>query len=266
MLPALERALGELVFGPELAPTELDAFAERHALDPASSTELRTNLERWLVYRTLVRNTLKNAVALAIPRTLARLGARFDESFDRFLAERGPRTHYLRDVTTELLDFVAPLWAADPRFPPWSLELARHEALEIVIASTADPPVPRELGELDVERGLAFIAAARVVRYEYAVHRLSADEGDRSAPAREPTALFVYRDPAADVRYLELSPLAALIISRLLTGETLGGALAGAAAAEGASLTENVISGAAKLLSDLAERGVVLGARAPGPG
>ncbi len=136
-------------------------------------------------------------------------------------------------MTTELLDFVAPLWDDDARVPPWSHDLARHEALEIVIASLGEPVVPHALGPLDAERGLTFIEAARVVRYAFAVHRLSADESDLSAPAAEPTALFAYRDPEHDVRYLELSPLAALLVERLLAGESLKSALLGACAATG---------------------------------
>jgi hypothetical protein len=254
----LESALVELVHGPPLGPEGLAALAARHALEPATRAALEADLERWLVYRTLVRNTLRNAVSLAIPRTLARLGGLFDEAFDRFLAERGPRTHYLRDVTSELLDFVAPLWRADPRVPPWSLDLARHEALEIVVASLADPLEPHALGELDVERGLRFIEAARVVRYEYAVQRLSADEADRTAPAREPTALFVYRDAEHDVRYLELTPLAADLLEALLAGESLKAALLRACAREAVEPAQ-ALSSVAELLAGLAARGALLG-------
>jgi len=259
MHAALERALVELVHGPPLGPAELAKLAERHALDAESRAGLAAELEQWLVYRTLVRNTLKNALALAIPRTLARLGALFDESFERFLAERGPRTHYLRDVTSELLDFVAPLWRADARVPPWSLDLARHEALEIVVASLADPPAAHELGALDVERGLRFVEAARVVRYDYAVHRLPDSTADRSTPAREPTALFVYRDGEHDVRYLELTPLAADLLEQLLAGVSLKTALVEAAARH-AEEPARVLPSVAELLADLAARGALLGA------
>jgi uncharacterized protein len=254
----LEGALVELVHGPALGPGGLGALAERHGLDAEARAALEAELEHWLVYRTLVRNTLKNALALAVPRTMARLGPVFDESFDRFLAERGPRTHYLRDVTSELLDFVAPLWRADPRVPPWSLDLARHEALEIVVASLADPPAPHALGELAVERGLRFIEAARVVRYDYAVHRLSADESDRSAPARATTTLFVYRDGEHDVRYLELTPLAADLLDALLAGESLEAALL-TACARNAEQPARALPSVAELLADLAARGALLG-------
>ena len=69
------------------------------------------------MYRELVRGNLREAIQLSIPRSMARLGALFDEYFDRFLVERAPRTHYLRDVTPELLEFCAPLWAGDARVP-----------------------------------------------------------------------------------------------------------------------------------------------------
>jgi hypothetical protein len=258
MQAGLESALAELVLGPSVEPEELGALLLRHALEPEERASIEAAPERFLVYRKLVRNTLRNAVALAIPRTMARLGPLFDEYFERFLAERGPRTHYLRDVTMELLDFVAPLWAKDGRVPPWIHELARHEALEIVIASLGEAVVPRELGPLDAERSLAFIEAARIVRYGFAVHRLPVSEDDRSEPMREPTALFAYRDAEHDVRYLELTPLAAAFVERLLGGESMKAALLGACAGLGTE-PARALPGTAALLSDLSARGALLG-------
>jgi hypothetical protein len=255
---ALEAALSELVFGPPLAGDAVDAFFARHALSPEDRAAMRADFERLGVYRSLVRGTLRDAVELALPRTLARLGAVFDEYFARFLAERGPRTHYLRDVTNELLDFCAPLWADDPRVPAWALDLARHEALQIVVSSEREAVTPRELGALELERGLRFVTAARVVRYAFAVQRLSSDENDRTPPERTPTALFAYRDPEHDVRYLELSPLAASLLERLLDGATLKDAVLDACRATGVE-PGVALDGTARLLADLAARGALLG-------
>jgi len=258
MQAGLEAVFAELVLGPPLDAEGLRALFARHGLAPEERAALEAAPERFLVYRKLLRETLRNAVALAIPRTMARLGPLFDESFERFLAERGPRTHYLRDVTTELLDFVAPLWSNDARIPAWAHDLARHEALEIVVASLGEAVVPRALGALDAERPLAFIEAAKVVRYAFAVHRLPADEDDRSAPLAEPTALFVYRDAEHDVRYLELTPLAAAFVERLLAGESLKEALVGACAHAGVE-PATALDGTAALLSDLSARGALTG-------
>jgi len=197
---------------------------------------------------------------------VARLGPVFDEWFERFLAERGPRSHYLRDVTTEFLEFFSPLAASDERIPPWAVELARHEALDIVVGSLAETNAPGVAPALDPDRGLAFVATARVVRYDHAVHRLSSDLDDRSAPERTPTALFVYRSPEHDVRYLELTPLAAAILEALLAGATLREALESGTRELGVRLDGTVLDGTARVLADLAERGAALGARDGAPG
>jgi hypothetical protein len=260
--------MAELVLGAGIStadPAAVDAWLARSGVATGDADAVRGELERLAVYRTLVRTRLREAVELAIPRTMARLGSLFDEWFDRFLAERGPRSHYLRDVTTELLDFLEPLAASDPRTPPWAIDLARHEALDIVVGSLAETPAPVALPELDLGRGLTFSATARVVRYRFAVHRLSADPDDRSVPERTPTALFAYRSPEHDVRYLELTPLAAVILEALLQGATLRGALERGTGELGVPLDGAVLDGTARLLADLSERGAVLGAtdRAP---
>jgi hypothetical protein len=254
--PALERLFERVVFGPEL---EGESWLEDSELDEEERQALRAELPRLAVYRKLVRGTLREALELAMPRTVLRLGPLFDEYFERFLLAQGPRTHYLRDVTTELLDYCAPLWTSDERVPRWALDLARHEALRIVIgampvAAARDGDVP-----LALDKGLCFSEACRVVRYRFAVHRLSESETDLREPEATPTALLVYRSPEHEVRYLELSPVAAALLERLLAGEALGLALQGAAAGLGVALSEAVIEGSARLLADLAERGALLG-------
>jgi hypothetical protein len=146
--------------------------------------------------------------------------------------------------------------------PPWTLDLARHEALRIAVGampSSADLPGNEELA---LDRGVLFTEACTLARYDFAVHRLSDDEADRSEPSREPAMLFVYRSPEHEVRYLELSALAFGILRRLLDGAPLEAALAGAASESGVALDQGVLEGTARLLADLAERGALLGPRA----
>jgi hypothetical protein len=256
---ALEDAVAELVLGPSLVGSEaVNAWLERHGVSGEDGAAMRENLDRLLVYRELVRDTLRNTVLLAIPRTMARLGGVFDEYLARFLAEHGPRSRYLRDVTAELLDFCAPLFRTDPRVPGYVLDLARHESLELEVASSADA-VRSGTDELDLESVLLFAPSLVVVRYAYAVHRLPPDEEDRSEPVKEPTALAVYRDPSHSVRYLELTPLAASLLTLLLAGEPLGAALTRACAEHATPLDPAVLEGSSRLLSDLSERGCLLG-------
>jgi hypothetical protein len=266
MQEALESALGELVFG---APIDLsdavavEAWLVRHRIPDEHARALRDGgVQRLAVYRRLVRGTLRDAIETAIPRSMARLGALFDEYFDRFLAERAPATHYLRDVTTEFLKFCETPWKSDDRVPAYIYDLARHEALHIEIAAMPPRPAPALGAALDLEAGLEFSEASRLMGYAYAVHRSSDRLDDRSEPEAIPTWLFVYRSPEHDVHYLELTPLAAAILERLLGGASLKAALIEAAATAGVELDESVLSGTAQLLSDLSERGALIGPRA----
>jgi hypothetical protein len=258
-MPGVERVLAELTLGPPPDAARVSALCGQHDVSAEDAAALSDSLPRLAVYRELVRGNLQEALQLSIPRTVARLGALFDEYFDRFLAEQAPRTHYLRDVTPELLDFCAPRWVADARVPTYLLELARHEALHLQVSAMPTPPLGHVAAGLSLDHGVALSAAVRLVDYGHAVHELPEDEADRAEPAARAVSLLVYRSPEHDVRYLELSPLARGIAERLLSGDTLGGAVQGAAEAAGAPLTETVLSGAAQLLADLAERGVVWG-------
>lgn len=250
--------------------------------------------QRLLVYRKLMRNTLREALRVAIPRTLARLDDRFEELFVAFCAERGTTSHYLRDVTGEYLDFCEPRWRSDARIPDFLVELGRLEAVQIEIAAApgrqrllsdaeakaqhtasqataaqATPSqgtpsqhaAPEERGsdELELDRGVVFSSATRLLHFEHRVHELPESEDDRSEPLRSTTHLFVYRSAEHEVRYLELSPLASSVIERLLAGATLRVALIGACTDAGVPLDEVTLGGAAQVLAELGERGVLLG-------
>jgi hypothetical protein len=274
MQQALERAIGELVLGAELDlgnPEVMSAWLSRHGVSEADAAAFRAaDLRRLLVYRQLVQHTLRSTVDLAMPRSIARLGPVFDEYFARFLVERGPRTHYLRDVTYELIDWSEPQMRKDARVAPYLPDLMRHEALRIEIGALPAAKGGQALGALELDQGVAFIEASRVVRYGFAVHELPddvADDAESAAqamaePKAEPTALFVYRSPEHEVRYLQLSPLAAAILDHLHgRGATLREAMTEASASLGFALSEQVLQGAAQLLADLAERGALLGSR-----
>lgn len=236
---------------------------------------------RLLLYRKLIRRGLARAIRAEIPRTAARLEERFDAWVMRFIDEEAPRSHYLRDVAFEFIAWASPRWAHDPAVPSYLADLARHELSAFDVASADDAgrspgaalaqgqaggarpaaaaAAPLPTPGFDLERAVLFAASARLYRYDHAVHRLAESEDARDVPALEPTALLAYRDADHDVRFLELTPLAAAILERLLHGETLREGVIGGASALEHPLDDAVLSSAAALLDDLGKRGVVLG-------
>jgi hypothetical protein len=116
--------------------------------------------------------------------------------------------------------------------------------------------------EIALDRGVRFHASARLCRYAFAVHRLSAELDARDEPAREPTALLAYRDAEHEVCFLELTPLAAEIVGRLLAGAQLGTAVVASCAALAHPVDPAVTASTAALLEDLLARGAILGGEA----
>lgn len=247
----------------DLAAEEIDAWLGERPLDAADRAALAAiGGRRLFLYRRLVRKGLRSAIRVEIPRTAARLGERFDVETDAYFRDEMPRSHYLRDVAFEFVEWAAPRWERAETIPGYLADLARHELTAFEVAgapAAADEPAEDDLA---LDRGVAFDPAARIRHYRYAVHRLLADLRARDEPEAKETWLLAYRDTSHDVRYLDLTPVAAAILEGLLAGETLGTAVAAGAARHGLPLGDEVLSGTAKLLADLAERGVVVGARA----
>lgn len=263
MQRALESALAELTLGIEIAVTDapgIAAWLSRHEVDAEDAAALTRDFPRLLVYRKLVRGNLREALRRTIPRTLARLGPLFEADFAEFLRVAPPATHYLRDVTPRFLDFVSPRWAANPNVPAYLFDLARHEALQVEVASLLARPKHHVTAELAVDEGVEFIDAVRLVHYASGVHRLPDDEISTQPAEHGAVSLLVYRSPEHDVRYLELGPFAAALLAGLLTERlTLRAALTHAVQQVSLPLDDELLSRAARLLAELAERGALLG-------
>ncbi len=266
---ALERAIADACLGEHTGDAmarDLRGFLEAHGVATEDVEAILKAPPRLAVYRTLVRNGLGAVVARMLPRTRARMNAacagRFDTDVARFLAEVGPRTHYLRDVPKELFAWAEPRWRGDADVPSYLADLAAHELACFTVAASERGGEDSGRGGDDVtlDRPMAFDDSARLMRYAWAVHELPADEDATNEPLRRDVRLLAYRDGTHAVRWLELTPLAASTVERLMSGEPLGPAVERACADHGTA-PGAVAADVARLLADLGERGVLLGAR-----
>jgi uncharacterized protein len=269
MQRALESALAELTLGPEIGADDaagIAAWLARHRVSELDARALTRDFSRLLVYRQLVRGNLREALRATIPRTWVRLGDNFEDYFAEFLEVSPPVTRYLRDLTPQFLHFALERWASDPNVPAYLGDLARHEALQVEVSSLLALPKDHVPAELSLDQGVEFIAAVRLVHYTWAVHLLPEDETSRILPEQSAVSLLVYRSPTHEVRYLELGHFAQALLSNLLDGQlTLQAALVSAAQRVGLPLDDELLTRAARLLADLAERGALLGKSTPQP-
>lgn len=268
---AIQRMIADACFGADTTlaiRSDPRGFLASHGIEAGDAEAILPGVARLALYRRLVRNNLLGVTAKMMPITRARLnavaGGAFDASFDAFLAEIGPRTHYLRDVPAEFLAWVAPRWSDQARtaggIPPYASDLASHELVEMQVAATPRPAERAEAGELALDRPLVFSEAQRLVRYAYAVHELPSDPDDRTTPDARPVTVFVYRNADHDVGWTELPGLRARALEALLQGAPLGEAITRACRDEGTALTDAVVADVAELLAELAQEGVLLGA------
>jgi hypothetical protein len=261
---ALQRALADacLLDGvTDRLANELPAFLLERGVDRDDVAAIAAQPRRIAVYRSLVRNGLSSVVARVLPRTRARMNrtadGRFDRDFAAFVDRPGPRTHYLRDVPGEFVAWAEPRWHADADLPAYLSDLAMHELSAFAVGAAADATGTAPIGQVSLERALAFHASTTIVSYVWRVHDLSDALDADDAPAAGDVTLLGYRDSDHRVRWLELTPMAAAIVSRLRSGATLGDAITSACGAMSATPDTGAI---AALLGDLSERGVIVGA------
>jgi hypothetical protein len=273
---AVERAIADACLGlgsRDAITADLRGFLESHGVATDDVTSMAEAPRRLAVYRSLVQNGLAAVVVRMLPRTRARMNAltsfvdwgpgpnragRFDAEFARFVDEVGPRTHYLRDVPAELLAWADPRWRSDPTVPPYLPDLASFEIAHFAVAASEANAAGGRASEVALDKPLAFSPSSRLLRYGWAVHELPDDEEARDPPEHRPVQLLAYRDADHLVRWLELTPLAALLLEKLQSREPLGAALTSACAALGTAPAD-VLPDVAHLLADLGERGVILG-------
>jgi hypothetical protein len=243
---------------------DLRGFLASHGVEKEDIDALVASPRRLGLYRQLIRHNIIGVIDDMLGRTRARLDVvvpgTFDRSIAEFLDEVGPKTPHMRDVPAEFLAHAAPRWRADERLPRWIADYAELELVDFTIGVAPRPAPPPPLAEVSADRPLVFGDPRTLIRLAWAVHEIPEDDV-HALPQARPVTILVYRDSEHRTRFLELTPLAAAILDRLFAGDALGPAMVAACTSENHPLNDDVLVGAAKLLADLGERGVLLGAK-----
>ena len=262
----VQSLLGQVIRNRELRDRlEADPEAVLRELElPAADRELllQASIPRLLAYHDMANNRLFRTVRTFIGGAATRLGeARLRADMRQWLIETGPHTPYLRDVPDEFLAWARPRWEADSALAPWIPELAAHQVMIRTLRNAPLRVAPASETKIDLERAITCNATARLLRYRWAVHRLPA----KLPPDLEPKplggghAVLGFRDLEGRPRFVDLEPRAALLVERLLAGQTLREALFGACEALGEALDDAILSATALTLADLSERHILLG-------
>ncbi|WP_143742020.1 HvfC family RiPP maturation protein [Thiorhodovibrio frisius] len=238
-----------------------------HLRDPErASAPADIEDRRMKIYRDLIFNNLSSLLAGNFP-VIHRLLPRehWRELVRDFLRRHRAVSPLFPELPREFLDFLSHHRRDDPRDPPFLLELAHYEwvemALQISDGAPNEPPADL-MPDGDLLAGRPVLSPlAWNLSYRYPVHRIGPDYQPQQAP-EQPTHLLVYLDRNEQVRFMELNAVTQRLLILLQQQPAPNGqdALAQIATELGHLQPQQVIAFGTNLLIDLRVRGVILGA------
>lgn len=214
-----------------------------------------TRKHRVRVYSELVFNNINTFLEAAFPvlRRVVRK-KRWHRLVRAFLRDYRSPYPLFRHIPLAMLDFLAGLDLDAAGLPPFALELAHYEWLELQASVHPATIKPSRGMRLSGDRGVRVNATLELHAYRFAVQRVSRTwVPDTPEPA--PVFLAVWRNQRHEVRFMQLNAGAAQLLHALREGATLDQAATAAG-----------LDPAAPALSDLLQewhaQAVLLGVRA----
>ncbi len=195
--------------------------------------------ERMAVYETLFFNNIEDFISGAFP-VLRRLfeATRWQRLVRCFIAEHQAHTPYFLQISQEFLAWLQQGYVAEAGDPPFMLELAHYEWVELAL-DVSDALVPAQ----------GWSPLAWPLAYQWPVQRIGVDYQPLTPPA-EPTCLLVWRDAQDKVRFMQLSPFAYQLAARLQAGTEAAPALHELAQQNGLNPDATYFANAQSLLDD----------------
>ena len=220
---------------------------------------------RMQIYRDLFFNNISRLLASNFP-VLRRLhnAPAWSRLVREFFAEHRAQTPLFPELPREFLRYLEEQRRERPGDPPFLLELAHYEWVEVALSLDQ-----RELEHLEVERDGDLLTGVPVLSplawplsYRYPVHRISPAFQPQQAPD-EMTHLLVYRNRADTVRFMLLNDVARLLLALMQEQADLSGQqlLETTAARIKHPAPASVLEHGFNLLQGLRARDVLLGTR-----
>jgi hypothetical protein len=246
---AVQRAFAAHIRDPERVPPPADVEDRRMG-----------------IYRELFFSNISSLLEGAFPVVHELLGAADWQALVRdFMVQHRAQTPLFLELSQEFLDYLGTTRAAQQTDdPPFLLELAHYEWVELALAVSDDEPDPSHADPNgDLLNGSPVVSPlAWNLSYRFPVHRIGPDH-QPAAPPPAPTHLLVYRNRSERVEFLELNAITQRLLTLLQTDTPCTGreALQTIATELRHPQPQQVLAAGTKMLQDLRRRDVILGTR-----
>lgn len=246
------------------------AFAA-HLRDPSAAPAPAGIEDRRLrIYRELFYNSIEGLLASNFPVIRALLGdARWHALVRDFYRDHRCHTPLFPEIGRELLRFLEARQSQPAGDPPFLLELAHYEWVELALAlDEADLDAVEVLPDGDLLEGVPLPSpVAWPLAYAWPVQQLRADFQPDTPPS-QPTFLLVMRDRADKVQFKAIDALGYELLQALHDNDAERSGrevLLALARRHGIADEAAFVEGGARLMRQLRERDAILGTRSANP-
>jgi hypothetical protein len=256
---------------PDIQALDLNALQQRftaHVRNPAEVVA-PDGIEgrRMKIYNDLIYNNIENFLSSGFPvlRSLHR-----DEDWHRlvrdFIVSYRCSSPYFLEISQEFLNYLMHTRETSPVDPPFLLELAHYEWVELVLdVSTQDFPSDGVDPSGDPVEGVPVLSPLVMsLQYRFPVHTIGPGS-EPDEPPQQPTFLVVYRNRDEKVRFMESNAATARLLELLSAndGELSGRAILEQLAREmNAESVTSVVDFGARMLTEFLELDILAGIRA----
>lgn len=245
--------------------TDIQRAFAAHIRDPEHAPAPEGIEDRRLaIYRELFFNNVSELMSRSFPVMKRILGPdRWQALIRDWFVRHRAKTPLFLELPRELLTYLEDEREPQPDDPPFLLELAHYEWVELAL-SIDEREIPEEgvdpAGDL-IEGRPVLSPLAWSLAYRFPVHRISPEFRPAETPV-EPTWLVVYRDRSDQVGFLEINRVTARLLELIGDGERTGRSCLEQIAGElGHPRPEVVVDGGRATLEELRGRDVLLGTR-----
>lgn len=221
---------------------------------------------RMAIYRRLFFNNINKFLSSNFP-VLRRLyeDQEWHSLVRDFYRDHHCRTPLFPELPKEFLRYLQDVRGHRPGDPPFLLELAHYEWVELALS--LDENEVEHAPDVDVAGDLmdavpVLSPLAWPLSYSYPVHRIRPGYTPQTPPD-EPTHILAWRDRDDNVKFMQLNGVARLLLDHMHQGRRMTGRqmLSEVAAVIGHPNPDSVIENGATLLENLRRKDILLGSR-----
>ena len=167
------------------------------------------------VYRDLVFSNLSSLLSGTFPVLIKVLGDEHWRSLVRtFLRDYRARTPKFGEIAEEFVEFLAsdPHALSEGPWPPFMVELAHYEWIEMALQQSEAEPLPASDAGLLLDRPLQVSPLAWPLAYAWPVQLVGPDYRPEAPPV-QPTLLLVRRTEDWSVKFSETEPVGVAVVA-----------------------------------------------------